>query len=77
MLAQGSTAAAALTDREREVAGLVALGIPHKQVATSLGVSIKTVETHICNIVGKIPGNGRPSIRITRFILAQHSTRAA
>jgi DNA-binding NarL/FixJ family response regulator len=36
-----------LTDREREVLGLVAEGLPNKQIARKLGISEKTVKAHL------------------------------
>jgi DNA-binding NarL/FixJ family response regulator len=38
-----------LTDREREVLGLVAEGLPNKQIARRLGISEKTVKAHLTN----------------------------
>ena len=35
-----------LTRREKEVLKMVALGEPHKSIAATLGISIKTVEKH-------------------------------
>jgi DNA-binding NarL/FixJ family response regulator len=43
-----------LTDREREVLQMTAEGKSTKEVASALGVSIKTVETHRRNIMGKL-----------------------
>jgi DNA-binding NarL/FixJ family response regulator len=43
-----------LTKREREVAVLVAGGHSNKQVAVTLGISGKTVETHRANIMRKL-----------------------
>jgi DNA-binding NarL/FixJ family response regulator len=45
---------APLTPREREVLQRVAEGLSSKQVAESLGLSIKTVETHRGNIMRKL-----------------------
>jgi DNA-binding NarL/FixJ family response regulator len=36
-----------LTDREREVLGLVAEGLPNKQIGRRLGISEKTVKAHL------------------------------
>ena len=76
MLVEGSTAPT-LTDREREVACLLARGMVRKQVATELGIALKTVEAHVQNIANKLPGDGVRMIRIARFVLTQPSTRAA
>jgi DNA-binding NarL/FixJ family response regulator len=43
-----------LTAREREIVQLVAEGGTNKTVATSLGISIKTVETHRAAIMKKL-----------------------
>jgi DNA-binding CsgD family transcriptional regulator len=44
---------AGLTDREVEVIGLLARGLQTKQVARSLGISIKTADRHIQNAYRK------------------------
>ena len=43
-----------LTKREFEVLGLVATGRTNKEVAESLFISVKTVETHKTNILQKL-----------------------
>jgi len=43
-----------LTPRERELLQLLAEGLTAKQIAKSLGVSVKTVETHRRNIAQKL-----------------------
>ncbi|MDQ6650500.1 MAG: response regulator transcription factor [Actinomycetota bacterium] len=40
----------ALSPREREVLGLVAAGLPNKQIGRRLGISEKTVKTHLTNV---------------------------
>jgi len=45
---------AVLTSREREVLQLVAEGLATKQIASSLQVSVKTVETHRRQIMDKL-----------------------
>lgn len=43
-----------LTAREREIAQLLAEGKSNKEVATLLGISVKTAETHRANIMLKL-----------------------
>jgi DNA-binding NarL/FixJ family response regulator len=43
-----------LTNREREVVVLVAEGHSNKQTAVTLGISVKTVESHRANIMHKL-----------------------
>lgn len=43
-----------LTDREKEVITLIALGYTNKEIGESLQVSVKTVETHKSRIMEKI-----------------------
>lgn len=50
-----STAATVkLSERERDVVVLVAEGLSNKQVGTTLGISVKTVESHRRNIMRKL-----------------------
>jgi DNA-binding NarL/FixJ family response regulator len=43
-----------LTAREREVLQLIAEGRSNKEVASALGIGIKTVETHRANVMSKL-----------------------
>lgn len=54
-----------LTPREREVAALVAKGLDRQQIAAELGVSPRTVETHIAHAAMRIGGEAPPRHRLT------------
>jgi DNA-binding CsgD family transcriptional regulator len=43
-----------LTSREREIVQLLAEGRSSKEVAVTLGISVKTAETHRANIMRKL-----------------------
>ncbi len=45
---------ASLTDRERLILEQIALGLPQKQIAGSLGISIKTVQHHLAHVMDKL-----------------------
>jgi predicted ATPase/DNA-binding CsgD family transcriptional regulator len=53
---------ALLTAREREVAALVACGLPNKDIASRLVVSKRTVDAHIEHILGKLGYSSRVQI---------------
>ncbi|MFD4328476.1 LuxR C-terminal-related transcriptional regulator [Nocardioides sp. NPDC058538] len=48
-----------LTEREREVMRLIARGYSYKEVASELFISIKTVETHMSNVLRKLQLSSR------------------
>ena len=48
-----------LTNREREVLRLLARGYAYKEIAKELIISIKTVETHISNVLRKLQVSNR------------------
>ncbi|MEV0606502.1 response regulator transcription factor [Polymorphospora rubra] len=50
----GSTALNALTDREREVLRLVALGMSNAEIAASLFIAEQTTKTHVSRILQKL-----------------------
>jgi DNA-binding NarL/FixJ family response regulator len=43
-----------LTSREREVLQLLAEGLPNREIAKQLNISVKTVETHRSNMMNKL-----------------------
>jgi DNA-binding NarL/FixJ family response regulator len=52
--AQADFTSVAVTPREREIIQLVAEGQSNKQAASTLGVSVKTIEAHRANIMRKL-----------------------
>ena len=49
----------ALTRREREVAGLLAMRATNEQISERLGIAVGTVKTHVHNILEKLEVDGR------------------
>ncbi|RIL04907.1 MAG: DNA-binding response regulator [Proteobacteria bacterium] len=58
---------AQLSGREREVLQLIAEGLSSKEIAGVLGVSLKTVETHRSNLMGKL--NIRKASKLVRIAI--------
>jgi len=55
-------AAGGLTAREREVAALVAAGKSNAEIAMTLVLGKRTIETHIANIYAKLGINSRAQV---------------
>ena len=53
-----------LTEREREVAALIAQGKSNQEIADGLIVSKRTIETHIGNIMFKLGCTSRTQIAV-------------
>jgi len=49
-----SLAVSSLTERERQVLELIAEGLSSKEIASRLGVSLKTIESHRANLMDKL-----------------------
>lgn len=63
----GETAAAddeldRLSAREQEVMRMIARGYAYKEVAADLFLSVKTVETHVSNVLRKLQLSNRPEL---------------
>jgi DNA-binding NarL/FixJ family response regulator len=53
-----------LTEREREVAVLIAQGKSNREIADQLVVSYRTVETHVGTILSKLAFSSRAQIAV-------------
>jgi DNA-binding NarL/FixJ family response regulator len=53
-----------LTGRELEIAALVALGLPNRDIAERLFISRRTVDAHINHIFGKLGLSSRVQLAI-------------
>lgn len=51
-----------LTPREREVAGLVAVGLRNKDIALALGISVATVKDHVHRVLDKSGLDSRAAV---------------
>lgn len=58
-----------LTEREREIAVLVAQGLCNKEIGRALGISHQTVKNHLTAIYDKWKINGRTQLVIVVFAL--------
>ena len=65
--------AGSLTKREREVAALLAEGLSNREIAERLVISLRTAETHVDRILGKLGFTSRTRVA-TWF--AEHGTQA-
>lgn len=69
-LANGSASRVSLlTDREREILGYVARGLPQKQIARLAGISLKTVQHHITHLMDKLDIHDR--VELARFAIRE------
>jgi DNA-binding NarL/FixJ family response regulator len=65
----GAEKVPALSDREREVLQLVALGHTNQQIADRLVLSVKTVETYKARVMEKLGVRGRAAL--VRYAMEQ------
>ena len=59
-----------LTEAEQRIATAVASGLSNKEIASELGISVRTVENHISHILAKKNFDNR--VEIARYVLARH-----
>ena len=60
-----------LTEAEQRIASAVASGLSNKEIASELGISVRTVENHISHILAKKNFDNR--VEIARYVLARHN----
>src|SRR4051794_8612678 len=66
-------ASSRLSDREREVAELLLLGMPYKDIGSQLFISAKTVEHHVARIRRRLGAESRSEmLSMLRAMLAPH-----
>ena len=58
-----------LTEAEQRIAAAVASGLSNKDIASELGISVRTVENHISHILAK--KNFENRVEIARYVLAR------
>ena len=57
-----------LTEREQEVVRWVIQGMTNKEIASQLGISEKTVKTHLSNIFSKLKVSKRLQLLLYRIV---------
>jgi DNA-binding NarL/FixJ family response regulator len=62
----------ALTARESDVLRLIAQGMPNKQIASQLGLGLRTVESHVSNVLGKLGLTSRTEAAL--YAVSHHLT---
>ena len=69
-----------LTDRQREIAELVARGLTNKAIARTVGISVGTVEAHVRDAATRLPCDIHPDLpqrrRIMLFFLSTEQDAA-
>jgi two-component system response regulator FixJ len=58
-----------LTEREQQVAELMATGAKNRQIAANLGISVKTLDIHRTNVRRKL--NAKTAVDIVRVVYAE------
>jgi DNA-binding NarL/FixJ family response regulator len=70
-----STGLNLLATRETEVANLVALGLPNKEIALKLNITEHTVSNYLFNIYNKLGISSR--VELVLYVLKQREEHAA
>jgi non-specific serine/threonine protein kinase len=61
-----------LSQRERQIAELVATGLSNRDIAEHLFIAVRTVETHVANVMNKLGFNSRT--QISAWVVEQRLT---
>jgi DNA-binding NarL/FixJ family response regulator len=61
---------ARLTRRQREVAELMARGIANREIANKLGISVKTLDIHRCDVYDKLATTTSAGVAAIVFMVA-------
>ena len=56
---RADTATLCITDRELEIVQLIADGLGNQEIAQTLEISLETVKTHVCRLLGKLGARSR------------------
>ena len=59
-----------LTPREMDVLRRIALGLAKKEIATQCGISVRTVDTHVRNLMNKLDLHDR--VELARYAIREH-----
>jgi two-component system response regulator NreC len=70
LAAAASTSVSVLTAREIEVLRYIARGFAKKQIARTMGLSVKTVDRHATNLMAKLEIHDR--VELTHFAIREH-----
>lgn len=59
-----------LTPRQQQIGRLLAEAKSYKEIARTVGCSVRTVEVHVHRAASLLPGPGRPRDKLTVFFLS-------
>jgi DNA-binding NarL/FixJ family response regulator len=63
---------AALTPRETDVLRLIGRGMSNKQIASQLGLGLRTVESHVSSVLGKLGLTSRTEVAL--YAVSRHAS---
>ena len=66
-----------LSPRQHEIARLVVQGKSNKGIASELKLSVRSVEEYVLRAAKRLPGDGKPRVKIIRWWFSVNYERAA